>query len=825
MRGIDFNKDWKFYLGEPEGAHLLDTPDSKWRDIRLPHDWSVGFSFDQERGEACTGFLTGGIGWYRKRFVTKKEMANQRVILNFDGMYNRAHIYCNGKLVTFHPYGYSPVLVDVTDYLNPVGNENILAVNIDHSRYADSRWYTGSGIYRKVTLHILPPIHIPVWGMSAFTERLDGDRAYMKGQTTLCNTRGVAESLLLKIAVTDDTQHRIVEQEYNVHLLKDETKEIPFEFEIDNPNLWDVYQGNTYNLSATLMINGQVVQEKSERFGVRMIHFSPDKGFFLNGKNTLIKGVCLHHDAGCVGAAVPKDVWRRRLKMLQSCGCNAIRTAHNPMSEDFLDLCDDMGFLVQEEFFDEWDNPKDKRRNNHERTVDYITRGYTEFFKAYAKSDLQNTVKRDINHPCIIQWSIGNEIEWTYPKYNHATGFFGDDGNRYRFWKTAPHKKEVIREKVSKIPEEQDDVGKTAAKLAQWTKDMDTTRPVIANCILPSVSYENGYIDALDMVGYSYRRVMYDDCHENYPSKPIMGTENKGQWHEWKAVLDKPFISGVFLWTGIDHMGEAWVEKPWPRKGSNLGLLDLAGFPKPPYHMFKSLWTDAPHIKMFTVPLEQSLYQLDDKGHLAYKPGESWERRSWAWQEVNDYWKYQEDEPVIVEIYSNCHEVELFLNGESLGVKYLKDVEDRIFKWLVPYAHGKLVAKGKTGQEVTETYLETTGPIKAILLETDRQNISCGADDVAHITLQLMDEKGNSVRDLHTQVTFTCTGPGILLGIDNGHPDNVSDFQSDTIVTSEGRCLLIVQGSNPGEIKVQAFAETLGIASNTVSMICHKETV
>ncbi|MGS0523886.1 glycoside hydrolase family 2 TIM barrel-domain containing protein [Zobellia nedashkovskayae] len=286
-----------------------------------------------------------------------------------------------------------------------------------------------------------------------------------------------------------------------------------------------------------------------------------------------IKGVCLHHDGGMVGAAVPDDVWRRRLTKLKKAGCNAIRISHNPGSEAFLNLCDEMGFLVQDEFFDEWDNPKDKRKNMNEQSVDYVTRGYTEHFQEWAEKDLKNTILAHRNHPSIIQWSIGNEIEWTYPRNTDATGFFNNMGwqGNY-FFSEPPFTPEQIKEQLKTLPKEKYDIGKTAQKLAKWTKELDTTRYVTANCILPSASHLSGYTDALDVVGYSYRRVIYDYGHKNYPNEVIMGTENLPQWHEWKAVMERPFISGLFLWTGIDYMGES--NGGWPKKGTNSGLLN-----------------------------------------------------------------------------------------------------------------------------------------------------------------------------------------------------------------------------------------------------------
>ena len=380
-------------------------------------------------------------------------------------------------------------------------------------------------------------------------------------------------------------------------------------------------------------------------------------------------------------------------------------SAHNPASDVLLDLCDEMGFLMQEEFFDEWDNPKDKRANEKEVTVDYITRGYGEHFHEWAKTDLQTTLLRDINHPCIIQWSIGNEIEWTYPKFNMATGYFGADATGNYFWSEPPYSIEKIRENISQYAKDRYEVGETAKKLASWVRELDTTRPIIANCILPCASYESGYVDALDMVGYSYRRVEYDRGHKHYPSKPIMGTENLGQWHEWKAVLDRPFISGMFIWTGFDYLGEAGPghRLEWPVKGTNSGMIDYAGFPKPSFYMLKSLWNDEPSMKMYTQLLENSLYQVNSNNQIEPKDKEAWQYRLWVWHKVNQHWNYSDNEKAVVEIYSNCDEIELFLNKKSLGKKFLADLEDRVYSWYVPFEVGCLEAVGKKdGKTINE---------------------------------------------------------------------------------------------------------------------------
>jgi beta-galactosidase len=457
-------------------------------------------------------------------------------------------------------------LVDITDYLNDLNQDNIVAVRVDRTRYADSRWYTGSGIYRKVTLNILDKVHIPIWGTYFTTPQLDKNKATVHGQIAVNNETLERKSIELRLTVFAPNGEVVHQSSHKKLLYPRQHETLDLQWEIDHPLLWEIHHARLYTIRTELYVEQKKIQEETTKIGLRSFRFDVNKGFFFNGVHTLIKGVCLHHCAGLVGAAVPLDVWRRRLERLKECGCNAIRTAHNPPSEDFLNLCDEMGFLVQEEFFDEWDYPKDKRFNGTEQKVDYITRGHAEFFRETAQEDLQNSMRRDRNHPCIFQWSIGNEIEWTYPKYNKATGYFGADATGNYFWTLPPYDIKTIRENIRKLPEDPYEIGKTAHKLAKWVKELDVTRPVIANCILPSASYESGYTDALDIVGYSYRQVVYEYGHKNYPEKPIMGTENVPQWHEWKQVLEKEYVPGIFLWTGVDYLGEAGAKNPWPKK-------------------------------------------------------------------------------------------------------------------------------------------------------------------------------------------------------------------------------------------------------------------
>ena len=560
-----------------------------------------------------------------------------------------------------------------------------------------------------------------------------------------------------------------------------------------------------------ILQNDRVIDEYRTPFGIRELRFDADKGFFLNGRSLKIKGVNLHHDAGLVGSAVPDDVWRRRLLKLKEAGVNAIRVAHNPSSQAFLDLCDELGLMVQVEIFDEWDNPKDKRLNQQERHSDDISRGYADIFARDAKQDLTAAVTRDRNHPSVIMWSIGNEIEWTYPRYAAATGYFDMNAGGNYFFNPPFITTEEITRRFHQSSEGEHVLAKTAKKLSEWVKALDTSRPVTANLILPSVSHISGYADALDVIGYSYRRVIYDYGHERYPDKMIMGTENVPQWHEWKAVMERDFIGGTFLWTGTDYLGEA--HNQWPKKSSATGLLDLAGFDKPAYHLFKSLWNETPHLYLTTQTMPLSPYKLDDNGDVVEKKKDAWQQYVWGWHDVNHHWNYNKDTLVAIEVYTNCAEVELLVNGQSKGVKQLADFPDRIMKWAVPYTQGRVQAKG-LGTCQTQDQLQTAANASQINLHADLQVLPADGYGVAHIELQLQDNQGRPVVLDEQTIQFDITGPVTVLGVDNGAPDSLQPYRAEQVTTAKGRALLMLQSTlTPGEVTVTASSSGVKAAS------------
>ncbi|PKB43572.1 glycosyl hydrolase family 2 [Cellulophaga sp. RHA19] len=798
----DFNFDWNFKLEDS----VSGIKDNDWQKIRLPHDWSISNKFDSIKGEGATGYLLGGIGYYEKKFTANLNN-NQVAYIVFDGVYNNATITLNNTKLGFHPYGYSPFYYDITDALKENGKENTINVKVDRTRYADSRWYTGSGIYRNVKFITKNKLHIPIWGSFITTPSITSELATVNIQTTINNKYNTTKTAELTTTIYDKNDIVVNTDTKKISVAKNALLKDITAITVDNPKLWDTNNPTLYTAITIIKLDDDVIDTQKTKFGIRSIKFDADTGFYLNGKNRKIKGVCLHHDAGLVGAAVPKGVWKRRLQALKDIGCNAIRISHNPASNEFLDLCDEMGFLVQDEFFDEWDNPKDKRKNMNEKSVDYITRGYVEHFQEWAEKDLKNTVLSHRNHPSIFQWSIGNEIEWTYPRNAESTGFFNNmDWSGNYFWSLPPNDINTIKEKLNTLPKAKYDIGETAKKLAKWTKELDTTRYVIANSILPSSSYESGYADALDIIGFSYRRVIYDYGHKNYPNLPVMGTENLGQWHEWKAVMERPFISGTFLWTGIDYMGES--NKGWPKKGTSSGLLDLAGFKKPSYHMFNTLWNNKPNIYITSQILDKSIYKLDANSNPVEKKEGKWKTALWQWHNVNEHWNYKENETTVIEVYSNCEEVELYLNDKSLGIKKLSDFEDHIYKWAVPFKKGTLKAVGLKADKKVETKIITTSEPTTIKLTADKEILTADGYSVAHIVAQIEDKDGNPIKSEDKTIDFKIIGDAKLLGVDNGSITNTQYFKNNKIKTYRGKALLIIQSlkdkTNPITIKVNS---------------------
>ena len=777
-----FNDGWSFQLGE--------KPDPvRYEPVKIPHDWSVAFPFSTNGTGGCTAFLPGGVGWYEKTFELPPAFRGRQVRIDFDGVYSNAEVWLNGNKLGERPYGYIPFSFDLTPFLNQEG-EDRMVVKADRSAYMDCRWYPGSGMYRDVQWVAHDHVYVEQYGL--FVTTLSNE--LVRVETTVVNDSSEAVELAIQIDLQESDGRSAAFAELSVALDAGERKRVVEMLSLPKASLWSPDTPYLYRADVSLYHSMRCVDRVATTFGVRDLKYDPARGFFLNGERTVLKGVCLHHEGGAVGAAVPDDVWERRLRYLKEMGANAIRTAHNPPSRAFLDLCDRMGFLVQDEAFDEWFNPKDKKYNFNQRATDERTIGYSAHFGAWAERDVKAMVLRDRNHPSIIMWSIGNEIEWTYSRYGNATGYWNKPRVANYYWDLPPNDLPTRKKRFEAADPGDHVLAETAQQLAQWIKEVDDSRVVTANVVMPSISYFSGYIDALDIVGYSYRTVLNEWGGKHYPEKLIVGTENWPQWNEWRGVIENEHIAGLFIWTGIDYLGESLA---WPKRSTASGLMSTAGFRKPAYWFFKSLWNDEPMVRVNTQRLSDSNYKLVN-GSVIEDP-ENPRDKKWWWPDLKRHWNYAHEEPVYVEVHSNCEEVELFLNERSFGCRVPLDSEDRMARWSVPFDAGTLKVVGRNdGQVVTEEVLHTAGEPVGIRLIPDRRVVDADGASVVHVEVQLMDAAGNPVRHVEQMVSFAVEGALNNIGVDNGWHESVQPFRSTECVTHEGRCLIHLQVNHEG---------------------------
>ena len=572
---INLNLDWRFHLGDEPGADYMGWDDAAWRAVTLPHDWSVEQPFDR-RHASGTGYLPGGVAWYWRHLTLPDGVAGRRVRLTFGGVYRDAQVWFNSNYLGRRPYGYATFTYDVSAFARP--GENVIAVRVAREEVADSRWFTGSGIYRDVALEVSAPTGFETDGVFV-TARPEGEDAML----TIRYETGGAASVSFALKGPDGlcADCRADGPSGSAQML------------VRRPALWSPDSPALYTLICRACDEkGRGVDEMRIPVGIRYFRFDADRGFFLNGENIKLKGVCVHHDAGALGAAVPKAVWARRLRAFKAMGCNAIRTAHNPPDPHLLELCDALGFLVMDEAFDEWEGAKNKWWQGHNV---YPPRrfGYAMEFPQWHRADLEGMIRRDRNHPSVILWSIGNEID--YPNDPYVTPLFkevlgNNDANKPAAERLYdPRKPDAGRLAV------------LARELADIARAADDSRPVTSALSFPELSNRTGYADALDVVGYNYREGFYAEDHARYPGRVIYGSENGKSAAEWAFVRDNDFICGQFLWTGIDFLGEC---RDWPVRISQAGLMDLAGHDKPGYWHRMAMWTDRRFVKLAAGPAD-----------------------------------------------------------------------------------------------------------------------------------------------------------------------------------------------------------------------------
>lgn len=764
-----WNEDWLFSLSDDSLSASVSYDDSKWRKLDLPHDWSIEGQLSPSLA-SCTGYLPGGIGWYRKHFQLTDDAARHYVY--FEGVYNRSEVYLNGHLLGKRPNGYISFMYDMTPYLKE--GDNVLAVRVDHSRYADSRWYTGSGIYRDVWIIAAPEIHFAQWGLGWHATSITDKQAVVSVDIEVEKPAKAEPRLEVKAALYDAEGKLVAENRKSVNGKGKEFFKETLTLKVKKPHRWDLDSPYLYTLKAELYCDGKCIDASSSSVGLRTLQFDANKGFALNGRWMKVKGVCLHHDAGVLGAVVPPEVWERRLKNLKEIGVNAIRMSHNPQAPVLYDLCDRLGFLVMDEASDEWEFPKRKwveGWNVGEPSYD----GSFDFFKEWIERDVTDMVRRDRNHPCVFLWSIGNEVDYPNDPYSHPI-LDGAKINQPMFGGYKPDAPDAIR------------IGVIAQKLAACVRAVDTSRPVTGALAGVIMSNQTAYPEAVDVVGYNYTEDRYEEDHKTYPKRVIYGSETGVGIEAWHAVRDHDFIFGQFLWTGADYLGESGR---WPSRGLYTGLLDFGSFAKPRGYFRASLWSDKPMTYIGTYPV---------------KPGHSWLSMD-AW----DSWNYDPGQLIRVVCYTNAPQARLWLDGKEVGPMKPYDDKSGIIYWDIPYQDGELRAEGcdKNGKVLSTYTIKTSGRPYALRATVDKDVLSLDKA-TAHVTIEVVDEQGTIVKLGDSEVTCEVEGPARLLGLEGSNNSDMSDYTDNRHRAYHGRLLAYVQTTGKkGEIRVKLTSPLL----------------
>lgn len=734
----NFDHDWAFIQEDATGAEKTDYDASKWRKLNVPNDWSIEGAYDKANLTARGGgYLPSGIGWYRKSFSLDENLSGKKISIEFDGVMANSDVWINGFHLGKRPYGYISFNYDLSKHLNfGKGKTNIIAVKADNTVQPASRYYTGAGIYRHVRLVATDPIHIDNWGVFITTPEASAQKATVKVQTAVSNESTKAAQITVETSVLDGTGKVVKIVQSKQSIAANQSIKLDQSIELSNPKLWNVETPNLYQTLTKVIMGGKVIDDQLNSFGIRTFKFDAATGFWLNGKNFKLKGACLHHDGGAVGAAVPLSVWEFRLKKLQEAGVNAIRTAHNPVAPEFLDLCDQMGFLVMDETFDTWTSAK----NNGEK-------GYNRFWKEWWERDTRDMVLRDRNHPSIVIYSVGNEI---HDNLDNPEGF-------------------------KKYKDQQDLV-----------HQLDPSRPVTMALFRPANSkvYTNGFAETMDVVGQNYRENELVALHNQKPNLKVIGTENTHVIQQYLALRDNPFMAGQFLWTGFDYLGEA----DWPQITNGQGLFDRIGNWKQQSLQRQSWWSEKPTVHI--VRKEDNAGAGDWIGN-------------WTPTDFDTY------DDAKVAIYSNCDEVELFLNGKSLGSK-LKPADDSPRLFDVTFEKGTIKAVGRNkGKEVASEELKTAGPPAKIVLTVDKITLKDTWDDVAFVTAKIYDEKGNLCPNADQLIKFTISGTGVIDAVDNGNIASHEMYKAQQRHAYHGVVMANIKGNAAGNIEVKASAEGL----------------
>jgi beta-galactosidase/beta-glucuronidase len=778
-----FNMNWMFKLSDIQDGASSGLDDSKWRKINLPHDWSVEGTYSPDKASA-TGYLPGGIAWYRKKFSVPQTESGNRVYIYFEGVYNHSEVFINGNSVGKRPNGYISFMYDLTPFVR-YGAENVLSVRVDHSLDADSRWYSGSGIYRDAYLVYSSQVHLDLWGIYAKTLSMDSDKAEISVETSVSNSLDRIENVKISHELLDPASGKIVARVSRVLKIEANQKgTIEQSFPVKSPKLWSLEKPELYTLRTTLTQKEKILDQNEQKVGIRELRFDPDKGLSLNGNSLKTKGVCIHHDAGCLGSAVPPEVWRRRLNTLKEMGCNGIRMTHNPQAPVLYDLCDELGFLVMDEAFDEWEFAKKKWLKGWNKGVPGY-QGAASYFNEWSDQDLKDMVLRDRNHPSVMLWSIGNEVDYpndpyTHPILDHA------NFNQPVHGGYLPNNPKAER------------LGDIAKRLAAVVRKYDNSRPVTAGLAGVVMSNETKYPDALDVTGYNYTEDRYAQDHKKYPKRVLFGSENGHSMEAWKVVRDTEYIFGQFIWTGIDYLGESGA---WPSRGFYSGFLDFGGFLKPRGYFRQSLWSTKPVIYAGTYPqpLQKSFLSTD------------------AWP----IWNYRDNEMIRVVCYTNSANAKLMLNGKQAGETKKQDDKTGVIFWDIPFEEGKLEVVGfdLNSQEECRYTIQSSGRPFAITAKSDCDQIVKN-QGLAHVVIQIVDEKGIPVMISEDEITCTVNGPANLLGLEASNNTDMGDYSDNRQRVFHGRLLAYIQASGEtGQINLTFSAPWLKEAKVTFDAV------
>jgi len=782
-RNLPFDSGWKFLRDSVAGAQNPSFDDSGWRTLDLPHDWSIENYAERDNedhigpftktseGGVSTGHVKGGTGWYRKHFIPDDSYRMKNVSVCFDGVYMITTVWVNGKKAGDHFYGYTPFSFDISGLLIP-GSDNVIAVEVKNPG-KNSRWYSGSGIYRHVWLTITNPLRIAENGLYVTTNLLSKNTAQIRLSVKLKNS-GHENSEGKLVTFISDTDDRVIDKtEKSIEIEPDGTLSVEQSLKITQPSVWSVDNPHLYRATSQVVVKGKIIDSYSVPFGVRTLDFSAGKGFRLNDIPLELKGACMHHDNGLLGSAAFDRAEERRIEIMKANGYNAIRTSHNPPSKQFLDACDRLGMLVIDEAFDMWEHPKNPS-------------DYSNYFKNNWKNDLQSMILRDRNHPSVIAWSIGNEI------YERAD----TSGQRI------------------------------AGQLVRVVKSLDNSRPVTAAiCFFwdhPGTDWsasEKAFA-SLDIGGYNYEWREYENDHKKYPDRIMAGTESFPieAFENWQQVEKDSWVIGDFVWTGMDYLGESGIghvyydkkdasfSMPWPWYNSWCGDIDITGQKKAQSYFRDVVWGRS---------------NLEMAVHAPLPAGEKESISMWGWPAEYQSWTWpgEEGDTLQVSVYSRCQEVRLELNGKVIGQKQTSDETRLTAKFTVLYSPGELKAIGIiNGKEVATKLFKTAGKPSHLILTADRTHINADRNDLAYVSVEVRDKDENLIPNTDISVKFTVSGGGELLASGNAAPDDMHSFRKPECRTFNGKCLAIIRPySKAGSIKVNA--ETAGLPDATIEIL------